>query len=242
MPDLLTHVGMNQLLAMELMFLIYAALGMASAALYALLPHVKAEERRPAAPLGPSKSVVYKLAALFSIDAFAGGFIVQSLLALWLLKRFQLPLATTAAMFFAINLLGAISQLVSARISERIGHVRTMVYTHLPSNLFLVLAGVMPTLPLAALFLLLRATLSQMDVPARQAYVMAMVPREERAAASSVTNVPRSLAAAVSPALAGLILERTAYGWPLIAAGVLKGIYDLILYASFAASRPPDEA
>src|SRR5205823_9462041 len=120
-----------------------------------------------------------------------GGFIVQSLLALWLFRRFALPLHTAAAVFFAINLLGAISQLVSVRVAARIGHVRTMVYTHLPSNLFLVLAGLMPALPPAAFFLLLRSTLSQMDVPARQAYVLARVPLAGRAGPLCVRQVPR---------------------------------------------------
>jgi len=224
-------------------FLLYGAMGLISALCYRQL---SAEVEPPPAarvePLQKSRRTVLALSALFSLDAFGGGFIVQSLLALWLFKRFALPVVTAGGVFFAINVLGAFSQLVSARISARIGHVRTMVYTHLPSNLFLVLAGVMPSLPLAALFLLLRATLSQMDVPARQAYVMAMVPREERAAASSVTNVPRSLAASISPLLAGLLLERASYGWPLIIAGALKGAYDLILFASFAAHRPPDES
>ena len=113
-----------------------------------------------------------------------------------------------------------------------------MVFTHLPSNAFLLLAGVMPTLPLAAFFLLLRAMLSQMDVPARQAYVMAMVPRAERAAAASVTNVPRSLASAVAPLLAGALLQRTAFGWPLVCAGLLKAAYDVVLYAKFAQRKP----
>jgi MFS family permease len=167
--------------------------------------------------------------------------VVQSIVALWLFRRFGLSVGTAAAIFFAVNLLGAISQLVSARIAARIGHVRTMVYTHLPANAFLLLAGVMPTLPLAAFFLLLRAMLSQMDVPARQAYVMAMVPREERAAAASVTNVPRSLASAIGPLLAGALLQASPLGWPLICAGALKIAYDLTLYARFS-QRLPAEA
>jgi MFS family permease len=244
LPDsLAAAAGADPTQLERLGFLLYALIGLISALAYRKLsPEVEPTPAPSTAPLARSRKVVLALSALFSLDSFGGGFVVQSLLALWLLKRFALPLTTAAAMFFAINLLGAISQLISARIAARIGHVRTMVYTHLPSNLFLILAGVMPTLPLAALFLLLRATLSQMDVPARQAYVMAMVPREERAAASSVTNVPRSLAAAVSPLLAGLMLERTSYGWPLILAGALKGAYDLILFANFAAARPADES
>jgi len=224
-------------------FLVYAAIGAGSAFAYRKLS--AAADPLPAVrapPLQKSRGVVIQLAALFSVDSFGGGFVVQSILALWLFRRFQVPVATAGAIFFAINLLGAFSQLVSARIAARIGHVRTMVFTHLPSNLFLLLAGLMPTLPLAAFFLLLRAMLSQMDVPARQAYVMAMVPREERVAAASVTNVPRSLAAALGPLLAGALLQKSLFGWPLVCAGALKAFYDLALYARFSRRRPVEEA
>jgi MFS family permease len=224
-------------------FLLYAALGAGSALAYRQLsPLLEAPASAPrTAPLQKSRRVVLQLAGLFSLDSFGGGFVIQSIVALWLFRRFALPVSTAGAIFFAVNLLGAFSQLVSARIAARIGHVRTMVFTHLPANVFLVLAGMMPTLPLAALFLLLRAMLSQMDVPARQAYVMAMVPREERAAAASVTNVPRSLAAAIGPFLSGALLQTSLFGWPLICAGTLKIAYDLLLYANFA-RRAPAEA
>lgn len=220
-------------------FLVYGLVGAASALAYRKLsPAVEPPPATGAPPLQRSRGVVLQLSALFSLDAFGGGFVVQSLLALWLLRRFALPVATTAAIFFVVNLLAAGSQLVSSRIAARIGHVRTMVFTHLPSSVFLVLAGVMPTLPLAVTFLLLRSALSSMDVPARQAYVMSMVPREERAAAASVTNVPRSLASAVAPLLAGALLDRSSFGWPLVCAGVLKGAYDLLLFAQFAHRKP----
>ena len=230
-------IGVAQ--AERLGFLVYGFFGALSALAYRKLNRVVEAPPPPGtAPLAQSRRVVLQLAALFSLDSFGGGFVVQSLLALWLFRRFSVPLATAAAIFFAVNLLGAASQLVSSRLTARIGHVRTMVFTHLPSSLFLILAGVMPTLPLAALFLLLRAAISSMDVPARQAYVMAMVPREERAAAASVTNVPRSLAAAVAPLLAGSLLQWSNYGWPLICAGLLKVTYDLLLFAAFAHRRP----
>ena len=222
-------------------FLVYALFGVLSAAAYrGLSPCVEPPPSRDPAPLRTSRAVVVRLAALFCLDSFGGGFIVQSLLALWLFRRFALPVETAAAIFFGTNLLGALSQLVSAQLAARIGHVRTMVYTHLPSSVFLVLAGLMPDLRLAVLFLLLRSALSQMDVPARQAYVMALVPREERAAASSVTNVPRSLASAISPLLAGALLDASGIGWPLICAGAIKGAYDVILYRTFGEVRPPE--
>jgi len=186
--------------------------------------------------------VVLELSALFSLDSFGGGFVVQSLLALYLFRRFALSLETAGAFFFVAGTLAAFSQIVSGRLAARIGHVRTMVYTHLPSNLFLIVAGLMPTASLAIFFLLLRMALSSMDVPARQAYVMAVVPREERAAASSVTNVPRSLAAALSPFAAGFLLDESVYGWPLLVGGTLKAVYDLLLFARFSKVPPLESA
>ena len=233
-PARLAHLWQIEVAQAErLGFLVYAAFGAMSAFAYRRLSRaIEPLPAKGAAPLAQSRG--------FSLDSFGGGFVVQSLLALWLFRRFAVPVATAAAIFFAVNLLAALSQLVSARLTARIGHVRTMVFTHLPSSLFLILAGLMPTLPLAAFFLLLRSALSSMDVPARQAYVMAMVPREERAAASSVTNVPRSLAAAVAPLVAGLLLQWSSFGWPLICAGLLKVTYDVLLFANFAHRRPAE--
>src|SRR5712692_4617162 len=223
-------------------FLLYSALGLVAAAAYARLsPAVEHGSSAPARPLARSRGIVLKLSALFSLDSFGGGFVVQSLLVLWLYRRFQLSVATAGAIFFAAGMVGALSQFLSARLAARIGHVRTMVYTHLPANLFLVLAGVVPSAPLAVAFLLLRASLSQMDVPARQAYVMALVPPEERMAASSVTNVPRSLAAAIPPVFAGILLDRSAFGWPLVLGGGLKALYDVVLLVQFRALRAPAE-
>jgi MFS family permease len=222
-------------------FLLYAGIALIAAIGYGQLsPAAEVETGKSAVPLATSRKVVLQLAALFSVDSFGGGFIVQSLLALWLLQRFGLKVQTVGAFFFVSGLLGAGSQFVSSKIAARIGHVRTMVYTHLPSNLLLVLAGIAPTATLAVALLLLRSMLSQMDVPARQAYVMAIVPPEERAAASSVTNVPRALAAAISPVFAGALLERTSFGWPLILAGAIKGAYDLALFAGFSKLAPKD--
>jgi MFS family permease len=221
-------------------FLLYAAVAVTVAVIYRGLPKVEAALRARAAPLAKSRSVVLRLTALFCIDSFGGGFAVQSLLALWLFKRFDMSVETAGAIFFAAGLLAAFSQLVSAWLAERIGLIRTMVYTHLPSNVFLIVAALMPTAPLAVAFLLLRTSMSQMDVPARQSYVMSVVPPEERTAAASVTNVPRALAAALSPALAGYLLTKTTFGWPLILCGVTKIVYDLLLLAQFQ-SRPAGE-
>jgi predicted MFS family arabinose efflux permease len=223
-------------------FLFYAAVAAVVAVIYRRLsPSVERAAIAGQASLARSRRVVLRLATLFSLDAFGGGFVVQSLLVLWLYRRFQLSVATAGAIFFGAGMVGALSQFLSAKLAARIGHVRTMVYTHLPANLFLVAAGVVPNASLAVTFLLLRASLSSMDVPARQAYVMALVPPEERMAASSVTNVPRSLAAAIPPVFAGILLDRSAFGWPLVLGGALKVLYDLLLLAQFRTLRPPVE-
>jgi predicted MFS family arabinose efflux permease len=221
---------------------VYAALAVGVGALYTGLREGAAPEPGAARrPLARSRRIVLQLSALFALDSFASGFVVQSLLALWLYRRFGLSVQQAGAIFFAAGSLNAFSQLLSARIAERIGLVQTMVFTHLPANVFLVLAAFMPNAPLAVTFLLLRTLFSQMDVPARQSYVVSVVPPEERAAAASVTNVPRSLAAACSPLLAGVLLEHSSSGWPLVLAGALKIAYDLLLLARFRAVQPADE-
>jgi MFS family permease len=159
--------------------------------------------------------------------------VVTSLLVLWLELRFDLSAGTTAAVFFAAGLLGGCSQLLAPRLASRVGLVRTMVFTHIPANAFLVLAAFAPNGATAIALLLARALFSQMDVPARQAFVMAIVPPEERPAAASVTNVPRSLAAAATPLAAGALLTRSTFGWPLLIAGTMKMTYDLLLLAFY---------
>jgi MFS family permease len=223
-------------------FLVYGVVAMTLAAMYLRLDRVPSSLRRRGAPLAQSRGIVLRLSALFSLDSLGGGLVVQSLLALWLFERFDLSLGVTGAIFFAAGLLGATSQLAASWLAGRIGLIRTMVYTHLPANFFLVAAALMPNVWLAVAFLLLRMSLSSMDVPARQSYTMAVVPPEERVTAASVTNVPRSLAAATTPLLAGLMLHATSFGWPLIAAGLIKAAYDLLLLWQFRSIRPPEEA
>jgi MFS family permease len=211
-------------------FLVYVVTAGVAGAIYARMRRVLAATQ-PSRGLHRSRAVVIKLSALFSLDSAGGGFAVQSLLVLYLDVRFHLDTATTGATFAAAGVLSALSQLLAAPLARRIGLVRTMVFTHLPANVFLILAGIVPSAPLAVTFLLVRAALSQMDVPARQALVMRLVDPDERAAAASFTNVPRSLASALAPALAGTLLDRTSFGWPLIIAGLLKATYDLLLLA-----------
>jgi MFS family permease len=241
LPDLLVAGGSTQLGAFRLMFYAYAAIGIACAALYRHVPHARGEERAQQAPLGPSRGTVYKLAALFSIDAFAGGFVAQSLLVLWLFERFDLSLSAAGLFFFWSSTLSAFSYPVAAWIAKRIGLVNTMVFTHIPSSIFLILAAFSPNLYLALGLLLLRSALSQMDVPTRTSYVMAVVTPAERPAAASVTAVPRSLASAISPAISGALLMTSFTGLPLVVCGTLKIAYDLALLFSFRHIKPPEE-
>lgn len=229
--------------AIQAMFMLYGMLGMAVLLLYRRLsPQLDQHEKEHApVPLGPSRSIVYKLAALFSVDAFAGGFAVQSLVALWLFDRFELSLAAAGAIFFWVGVLSALSQLLASKLAARYGLVNTMVYTHIPASVFLILVPFMPTLALALTFLFLRSFFSQMDVPARTSYVMAVVTPGERPAAAGLTAVPRSLASALSPSLAGYMLTLSSFGWPLVICGVLKIAYDLTLLGMFSKVKPPEE-
>lgn len=237
------HTPLGRDMALAGMFLLYALLAVAAFLLYRTLSvAIEPAAHRPDAPLAASKKVVYTLAALFSLDAFGGGFVVQSLLALWLFKRYDLSVATTGTIFFWAGVLAAFSFPVAAWLAGRIGLVNTMVFTHLPSNLFLILVPFMPHLQPAIALILARFALSQMDVPARTSYVMAIVTPPEQPAAASMTAVPRSLATAAAPLLSGWLLSLSAFGWPLVIGGALKGIYDLLLLALFKAVRPPEES
>lgn len=238
------HAGIERPAALRAMFIVYAAVGLLVWLLYRRLPVAPAEAgpiARPAA-LGESRAIVIKLAALFSLDAFAGGLLVNSMLSLWLITRFELSLAEAGQFFFVTGLLGAASQLAAPRLAARWGLINTMVFTHLPANVCLVLAALAPSLPVALGLLFVRSALSQLDVPTRSAYVMGVVTPAERPAAASFTAVPRSLAAALSPSLSGLLL---AGGWlaaPLIACGLLKIGYDLALWRAFRRHPPRDES
>ena len=243
LPDVVvraTHFSMKT--ALQAMFVLYGALGLLSAGVYIRLPtEPEAATHLPAAPLKKSKKVVYILAALFSLDALGGGLVVQSMVALWLFQKYQLSVVVAGTIFFWTGVFSAFSYLAAVRIADRFGLVNTMVFTHLPSSIFLVLIPFVPSLSWAIVLLLARAALSQMDVPTRSSYVMAIVPPEERAAAASMTSVPRSMASAAGPLLAGYLLGVSSFGWPLVIAGVLKIIYDLLLLRMFRTVRPPEE-
>jgi MFS family permease len=235
------RTGFSAAQALESMFVLYGILGLTSIVVYRRLSPSLELPQEARAPLRESRKIVYTMAALFSLDSFGGGFVVQSLLALWLFQRFDLSVAAAGTIFFWTGVLSAGSYLVAARLAQRIGLVNTMVYTHLPSNVLLMLVPFMPTLPLALALLFARSALSQMDVPTRTSYVMAVVPPAERSAAASVTTAPRSLASAASPLLSGYLLGLSTFGWPLVIAGLLKGTYDLLLLRMFARVKPPEE-
>lgn len=241
-PEFLVALGLARLTALKAMFVLYALLGVAGGLVYRRVPDDPPRiEQGPASALGPSRGVVYRLAALFSIDAFAGGFAVQALVALWLFSKFGLSLTTAGVFFFWSGLLAAVSYPAAAWLSRHIGLINTMVYTHIPSSLCLIGAALVPDLRLALALLLARSALSQMDVPTRSSYVMAVVTPPERAAAASVTSVPRALASAASPALAGALFAAGQSAWPFIICGALKILYDLALLWNFRHLKPPEE-
>lgn len=234
LPDRVVALsGVQRLDALRAMFVFYGLIGVWVWALYRGLPASETTSQAKPAPLGPSKAVVVKLAALFAVDSFAGGFVVNALLALWLFQRFGLSLAAAGAFFFGSGLLGAVSQLAAPYLAKRLGLINTMVFTHIPASLCLIGAAFATDLRLVLGLLLARALVSSMDVPARSAFVMSVVQPHERAAAASFTAVPRSLASAASPLLAGWLFQS---GWaaaPLVLCGVLKIGYDLALWRAF---------
>ena len=193
--------------------------------------------------LHKSRNVVFKLSALFALDAFAGALLVQSLLVFWFSVKFHTEPGVLGTIFFGANILAGISALLASRIAARFGLINTMVFTHIPSNILLMLVPLMPTLPLAIVTLLLRFSISQMDVPTRQSYTMAVVAPDERSAASGVTTIARSVGAAISPSLSGIFLSIPAlFSVPFFLSGGLKIVYDILLYRSFKTMKPPEES
>jgi MFS family permease len=240
-PDVLTSFGFSKIGALKAMFYLYATLGVLSALLYQALPAGQREETHGRAALGRSRWIVYRLAALFSLDAFAGGFAVQSLVALWLFQRFGVSLSAVSIFYFCTSILNAFSYLVAVRIAKKVGLVNTMVFTHIPSNLCLIIAAFVPSLAWVLAFLLIRAALSQMDVPTRTSYVMAVVTPAERPTAAGITAAPRSLALSVGPVLSGALIGAGFSGLPFVICGVLKTVYDLTLLFGFRHIKPPEE-
>ena len=245
-PGLLTRTGLPLASGVRLMFGLYAVLALIVAALSLRLSsdvegklqdsmHMQSRGSRLIPPLHRSRGIVLRLTALFSVDALAGGLVAQSLMALYFLERFGVPLTTLSVLFFGTNLLSALSFLAAVPLARRFGLLNTMVFTHLPSNVLLILVAFAPTFPIAATLLLVRQVLSQMDVPTRQAYTMALVAPDERTAAASVTSLARSIGSATSPVFSGFLLQGPllVLGLPFILAGTLKAAYDLTLWSIF---------
>jgi MFS family permease len=251
--QLLQRTSLADVGAYRAVVLLYAALGILLAILFARLSGAAeaTNDNRQSATRGSlagrvgldrSGPVVRRLSALFALDSFGGGFVIQSFAAYWFYLRFGVSPAALGGIFFVANVLAGLSALVAARLASRFGLVTTMVATHLPSNVLLILVPLMPTLPLAIGTLLLRFSISQMDVPARQSYVMAVVAPEERSAAAGVTGVARTLGAAISPLFVGMLFARPdLINLPFFIAGTLKIVYDLLLYRAFISVRPPEE-
>jgi MFS family permease len=236
-PSGLERIGWSSLASQRSLVWAFAATGVILVILFALLSKAIETKTIPTAKkrvgLDKSRGIVFKLSALFGVDALAGGLVVQSLVAYWFHQRFGIGLDILGPIFFGTNLLSAVSYLAAARIAKRFGLLNTMVFTHLPSNVLLALVPLMPTWELATLMLFLRHMLSQMDVPTRQAYTMALVAPEERAAAAGLTNAVRPAASSLAPLLSGIALQSALSGLPFIFAGGLKVIYDLALYFTF---------
>jgi len=251
--QLLEQTGVSPLGSYRMVVIGYAAMGLVLAFLFSRLssaveaprvsdPVSSPSDRKLLLGLHKSRRVVFKLSALFSLDAFAGGFVLQSILAYWFYVRFNVQPALLGSIFFGANVLAGLSALAAARVAKRIGLINTMVFTHIPSNILLILVPFMPNLPLAITVLLIRFSISQMDVPTRQSYTMAVVSPDERSAAAGITGIARTTGASVAPVVTGPFLANPAFlSFPFIIAGGLKIIYDLLLYWSFKTIKPPEE-
>ena len=246
----LRGAGLGELASYRAALYVYAGCGVALGLLFTRLsPVVEAPPRTVSATMSSrfglhrSRKTVFRLSGLFALDAFGGGFVIQGLLVYWFHLRFAVEPAALGAIFFGANLLAGISALLAERIAARIGLIRTMVFTHIPSNLLLMLVPLMPNLTAAVALLLVRFSISQMDVPARQSYTMAVVDPDERSAASGVTTIARSVGALISPTISGALLAVPALiSAPFFFAGALKIAYDLLLYRAFSGHRPPEES
>jgi MFS family permease len=253
LPSLVNSTGTTQIKGYRAVVIAYAALGMVLTLVFARLSvatEVGTSEDHLSGPaakktllgIGPSREIVLKLSGLFALDSFGGGFVVQSFSAYWFYLRFGVKPAALGAIFFGANLFAGISALLASRLASRFGLVRTMVFTHLPSNILLILLPLMPTLRLAIVVLLLRFSISQMDVPTRQSYTMAVVHPGERSAAAGITGVARTIGASIPPIFVGLMFANPRMiNVPFLIAGTLKSAYDLLLYRQFVAIQPPEE-
>jgi len=249
LPTILQHqFGLSQIESIKPLFMLYSSLGIIVMIIYFMLSKkIELTGDQIAKPLTQvlspeTKKIVGKLSGLFSLDSFAGGFVIQSIVAFWFFTKFGLDLTTLSYIFSIAGVLTAFSFLAAARIADKIGLVNTMVFTHIPSNILLILVGFAPTLPLAIAFYLGRMALSQMDVPTRQSYIVSVVKEEERTASTGITNISRNISQAVSPSLTGYILQALpVLSAPFVIGGILKIAYDLALYLNFKNIKPAEE-
>lgn len=248
-PQMLqNHLGFSQIESFKPLFAIYAIAGIASAVIYYFLSK-EIELQTPSKPnslihgnLSPaSKKIVWKLSALFSVDSFAGGFVIQSIVSFWFFTKFNVMLTDLALIFSIAGVLTAFSYVLATRLADRIGLINTMVFTHIPANILTVLIAFAPTFPLALGFYLGRMTLSQMDVPTRQSYIASVVSEEERIAAAGITNTSRNVTQAISPSIAGVIIQSLWISAPFVVGGLLKIVYDVGLYINFRKIKPTQE-
>ena len=247
-PAILQQYGLSQANSIKPLFGLYVVIGIVVTATYFMLSEEVEAKKNIQRPLtkalsSKSKNIVARLSGLFAIDSFAGGFVIQGIVSLWFFTKFDASLITISYIFSIGGVLTAFSFIVATRIADRIGLINTMVFTHIPSNILLIFLGFAPTLPLAIGIYLARMALSQMDVPTRQSYIVAVVNEDERTAAAGITNVSRNVAQAISPSLTGYILQSLPYlVAPFILSGILKIVYDISLYLNFRNVKPKDES
>jgi MFS family permease len=248
------HYGLNQIESIKPLFLLYSIIGLGVLGIYfAISNRIEVNRNMNTSTtntprlfkqtLSPkSKEIITKLSGLFAIDSFAGGFVIQSIVSFWFYTKFGIELTTLSYIFSIAGVLTAFSFLVAAKIADKIGLINTMVFTHIPSNILIILVALAPTLPLAIVLYLARMALSQMDVPTRQSYIVGVVDENERTAAAGITNISRNIAQSVSPSLAGYILQSLSIlSAPFVLGGVLKIVYDVALYLNFKHIKPSDE-
>ncbi|MGN6633180.1 MAG: MFS transporter [Nitrososphaeraceae archaeon] len=250
LPQILAQqYGLNQIQSIRPLFLLYSIIGLAVLGIYYLISNkvevqTNSMRHKPLRKtLSPqSKQIVGKLSSLFALDSFAGGFVIQSIVSLWFFTKFGVDLTTLSYIFSVAGVLTAFSYLAAAKIADRIGLINTMVFTHIPSNILIILVAFAPTFPLAVALYLARMALSQMDVPTRQSYLVAVVKENERTAAAGITNISRNITQSISPSIAGYILQSLSIlSAPFVLGGALKIVYDVALYFNFKSIKPPEE-
>ena len=252
----LQHFGivLNQIGSIKLLFVLYGVLGIVLIGIYLLLSQKteiqdnqekqndKPPQLKKMSSLTPeSRNIVMRLSGLFAVDSFAGGFVIQSIVSFWFFTRFGADLATLSYIFSISGVLTAFSFMAAAKIADKIGLIKTMVFTHIPANVLIIAVAFAPTLPIAIVLYLLRMALSQMDVPTRQSYIVAVVREDERTIAAGVTNISRNVTQAISPSLTGVLIQSISLSAPFVIGGALKVAYDVALFLNFRNVKPPEE-